>query len=380
MEMNMSQERVRMGTQGFKIPVYKPTITALEKEYVMACLDEEWISSKGRFIGRFEGEFANYVGLPHALSLSNGTTALHVALMALGIGPGDEVIVPTLTYVASANAVCYTGAKPVFVDCELGTWNISLGDVERVISSRTRAIMAVHLYGLPCDMRGLMELARKHDLLVVEDCAEAIGSRIAGEHVGGFGDIASFSFYGNKTITTGEGGMVVTGNPTLAERVSHLKGQGLAKFREYWHDIVGYNYRMTNLCAAIGCAQMQRLDSTLERKRQIAALYRRELQGVVEFQQEVQGMDHSHWMVCGLLPNGSMRDPMRNALGDLGIETRPVFYPLHSMPMYSGGYRRMPNSDEVSSRGINFPSYPELSDEQVRWVCESVRQVLKRGV
>jgi len=136
-----------MGTQGFKIPVYKPTITALEKEYVMACLDEEWISSKGRFIGRFEGEFANYVGLPHALSLSNGTTALHVALMALGIGPGDEVIVPTLTYVASANAVCYTGAKPVFVDCELGTWNISLGDVERVISSRTRAIMAVHLYG-----------------------------------------------------------------------------------------------------------------------------------------------------------------------------------------------------------------------------------------
>ena len=369
-----------MGTQGFKIPVYKPTITALEKEYVMACLDEEWISSKGRFIGRFEGEFANYVGLPHALSLSNGTTALHVALMALGIGPGDEVIVPTLTYVASANAVCYTGAKPVFVDCELGTWNISLGDVERVISSRTRAIMAVHLYGLPCDMRGLMELARKHDLLVVEDCAEAIGSRIAGEHVGGFGDIASFSFYGNKTITTGEGWMVVTGNPTLAERVSHLKGQGLAKFREYWHDIVGYNYRMTNLCAAIGCAQMQRLDSTLERKRQIAALYRRELQGVVEFQQEVQGMDHSHWMVCGLLPNGSLRDPMRNALGELGIETRPVFYPLHSMPMYSGGYRRMPNSDEVSSRGINFPSYPELSDEQVRWVCESVRQVLKRGV
>jgi perosamine synthetase len=365
-----------MGMGKIKIPVYKPTITALEKEYVMACLDEEWISSKGRFIGRFEEEFGRYVGISHALSVSNGTTALHVALMALGIGAGDEVIVPTLTYVASANAVSYTGAKPIFVDCEPETWNISLHDIERVISSRTRAIMAVHLYGLPCDMHGIMELAKRHDLLVIEDCAEAIGSRIGGRHVGGFGDISSFSFYGNKTITTGEGGMVVTGNPTLAERVAHLKGQGLAKFREYWHDIVGYNYRMTNLCAAIGCAQMQRLEGTLERKREIAELYRRELGDVMEFQGEVEGMEHSHWMVCGLLPSGLLRDPMREALGERGIETRPVFYPLHSMPMYSAGYRRMPHSDALSSRGINLPSYPELTDQEVCWVCENFREVL----
>lgn len=171
--------------------------------------------------------------------------------------------------------------------------------------------------------------------------------------------------------------MVITGNPTLAERVSHLKGQGLAKFREYWHDIIGYNYRMTNICAAIGCAQMQRLESTLERKKAIAALYRSELGDVMEFQGEVTGMEHSHWMVCGLLPSASMRDPMREGLRSMGIETRPVFYPLHSMPMYSSGYRRMPNSDEVSSRGINLPSYPELTDEEVRWVAQSVREVMR---
>jgi len=367
-----------MGVGKIKIPVYKPTITDLEKQYVLACLDEEWISSKGRVIPQFEQEFSKYLGIPHALSLSNGTTALHAALMALGIGPQDEVIVPTLTYVASANCVSYTGARPVFVDCEPGTWNISLKDVERVITNRTRAIMAVHLYGLPCDMEGLMEIAKRHDLLVVEDCAEAIGSKIAGKHVGGFGDISSFSFYGNKTITTGEGGMVVTTNPTLAERVEHLKGQGLAKFREYWHDIIGYNYRMTNLCAAIGCAQMQRLTETLERKRKIAELYRYELGGMLEFQSEVPQMTHSHWMVCGLLPKASMRDPLREALLELGIETRPVFYPLHSMPMYSGGFRRMPVSDDVSSRGINLPSYPELEDQQISWICESVRDFVEK--
>jgi perosamine synthetase len=300
--------------------------------------------------------------------------------MALGIGSGDEVIVPTLTYVASANCVSYTGARPVFVDCEPGTWNISLKDVERVITNRTRAIMAVHLYGLPCDMHGLMEIAKKHDLLVIEDCAEAIGSKISDKHVGGFGDISSFSFYGNKTITTGEGGMVVTSNPTLAERVDHLKGQGLARFREYWHDIIGYNYRMTNLCAAIGCAQMQRLNQTLVRKRKIAELYRSELDGVLEFQAEVPQMVHSHWMVCGLLPNSAMRDPLREALLELGIETRPVFYPLHSMPMYSGGFRRMPISDDVSSRGINLPSYPELEDQQIIWICKSVREFIKTQV
>jgi perosamine synthetase len=174
--------------------------------------------------------------------------------------------------------------------------------------------------------------------------------------------------------------MVVTSNPTLAERVDHLKGQGLARFREYWHDIIGYNYRMTNLCAAIGCAQMQRLNQTLVRKRKIAELYRSELDGVIEFQAEVPQMVHSHWMVCGLLPNSAMRDPLREALLELGIETRPVFYPLHSMPMYSGGFRRMPISDDVSSRGINLPSYPELEDQQIIWICKSVREFIKTQV
>ena len=362
----------------FKIPIYKPTITQVEKDNVMQCLDEEWISSKGRFIGQFEQQFAEYVGAKRAISLSNGTTALHTALMALGIGPGDEVIVPTLTYVASANAVSYTGAVPIFADCEPDTWNISVADLERVVTERTRAVMVVHLYGLPCDMEAIMTFARKHDILVVEDCAEAIGSRIGPTHVGLFGDIASFSFYGNKTITTGEGGMVVTQNQTLADRVVHIKGQGLAKFREYWHDIVGYNYRMTNLCAAIGCAQMLRIEETLERKKQIAATYRFELGDLLEFQVEPSDMVHSHWMVCGLLRQAGLRDPLREELTRMGIETRPVFYPLHSMPMYCNGYRRMPTSDDVSSRGVNFPSFPALTDDEIRWICDCVRSTINQ--
>ena len=345
----------------------------------MQCLDEEWISSKGRFIARFEQEFAEFVDVEYALSLSNGTTALHAALLALGIGPGDEVVVPTLTYVASANAVSYTGATPVFADCEASTWNINPADIERVVTERTRAIMPVHLYGQPCDMEAIMQIARQRDLLVIEDCAEAIGSRIRGRHVGGFGDIASFSFYGNKTITTGEGGMITTRNPTLAERVAHIKGQGLAKSREYWHDIIGYNYRMTNICAAIGCAQMTRIEETLERKSEIADRYRKYLGDILEFQMEVDGHQHSHWMICGLLPNASLRDPMREELRNLGIETRPVFYPLHSMPMYSHSYRRMPVSDDRASRGINFPSFPDLKNEEIDWICDTVRTILQRS-
>ncbi|MEZ6131813.1 MAG: DegT/DnrJ/EryC1/StrS family aminotransferase [Planctomycetaceae bacterium] len=352
-----------------KIPVYKPCITEVEKKYVNECLDTEWISSRGKFVDQFEGAFADYIGVKYAISCSNGTTALHVALLALGIGPGDEVIVPTLTYIASANAVTYTGAKPIFVDSAAGTWQIDVDDVRRAITARTRAIMAVHLYGQACNMNEIVALARDHDLLVVEDCAEAIGTRIGAQHVGTFGDIASFSFYGNKTITTGEGGMVVTNNPTLRNRTSHLKGQGLAEFREYWHDIIGYNYRMTNICAAIGCAQLERIDSTLAKKREIAGWYRARLADAFEFQVEERGTTHSHWMVCLLVESADARDPLRNRLAQGGVETRPVFYPVHSMPMYAHAYRRMPVADDVASRGINLPSYPDLAADEIEYIC-----------
>ncbi len=359
-----------------KIPVYKPTISDVEKAYVLECLETEWISSKGPFINKFESQFSKYVKIDYALTVSNGTTALHVALLALGIGPGDEVIVPTLTYVAAANAVMYTGACPVFVDCDPTTWQMDPEDVRKAINSNTRAILAVHLYGQPCDMPLLSQIATDHNLLLIEDCAESLGAFIGERHVGTFGDIATFSFYGNKTITTGEGGMVVTSNPNLGERISHLKGQGLAKFREYWHDIIGYNYRMTNICAAIGCGQLERIDKILDRKREIANFYRQELADHVQFQVSRDGTTHSHWMVCFLVDRASQRDPMRNALAQSGIETRPVFYPVHSMPMYSRSYRRMPNSDDIGSRGINLPSFPELTNEELSYICQAVKSQL----
>ena len=210
------------------IPLYMPDLSGNEKRYVTECLDSTWISSKGQFIEQFETRFAEYFGGRHAVAVCNGTVALHLAMVTLGIGPGDEVIVPTLTYIASVNAIAYTGATPVFVDSLPDTWQMDPADVKRKITARTRAIMAVHLYGHPCRMDALAALAREHDLFLIEDCAEAIGTRFNGRHVGLFGDIATFSFYGNKTITTGEGGMVVTNDETLHERARRLKGQGLA--------------------------------------------------------------------------------------------------------------------------------------------------------
>lgn len=357
----------------FRIPVYRPDLSGNESRYVMQCLDSTWISSKGSFIADFETRFARRVGLAHATSVSNGTVALHLALLALGIGAGDEVIVPTLTYIASANAVTYTGATPVFADSCAHDWQIDPADVERKITPRTRAVMAVHLYGHPCDMDALQAICRRHRLFLIEDCAEAIGTVYKNRHVGGFGDIATFSFFGNKTITTGEGGMVVAVDHALIERARHFKGQGLAAHREYWHDVVGYNYRMTNLCAAIGVAQLERLDFFLERKRRVAAAYRAGLRGTpLQFQPEPVDALHSWWMVTVLVDNATERDALRAHLAAVGIETRPAFYPVHGMPMYSHRYQRNPVAEDIAARGICLPSFPGLSEAEVSEVCDRI--------
>ena len=357
-----------------RIPIYAPDIGQQEIDNVMECLTSSWISSKGTFIHQFEDNFAAYVGAPFAASVCNGTVALHLALLALGIGPGDEVIVPTLTYIASANAVTYTGATPVFCDSDPKTWQMSVDDVAARITERTRAIMPVHLYGGACDMEAICKLAQDRGLYVIEDCAEAIGTFIGDRHVGTFGDIATFSFFGNKTITTGEGGMVVCNAETLHKRATQLKGQGLAANRQYWHDVIGYNYRMTNICAAIGVAQLDRVDSFLERKRIIAARYRANLADVnLRFQEESEGDCHSHWMVTFLLPNSELRDRMRKRLEACGIETRPAFYPIHTMPMYAHQFQEHPVAESIASRGINVPSWPGLSDAQVDTVCDTIR-------
>ena len=364
----------------FTIPIYQPDLSGNEKTYVNECIDTSWISSRGRFVGEFETRFAQRVGIEHAASVCNGTVAIHLALLALGIGPGDEVIVPTLTYIASANAIAYTGATPVFVDSLRDSWQIDPEDVKRNITPRTRAIMPVHLYGQACDMDAITAIAREHRLFVVEDCAEGFGSMYKGRHVGTFGDISTFSFFGNKTITTGEGGMVVTNDKTLIERSRHFKGQGLASHREYWHDVIGYNYRMTNIAAAIGVAQLERADFFIERKRAIAARYAELLAGLpVELHGQSPGTVHSYWMVSMLVGKPADRDALRAALADAGVETRPLFYPVHTMPMYARTYRKHIVAEDLAWRGINLPSWPGLSDDQLQHVARVVRAFYATG-
>lgn len=362
----------------YKIPVYQPSLNGNEKKYVNECLDSTWISSKGKFVSEFETSFAEYVGVKNATTVSNGTVAIHLALLALGIGEGDEVIVPTLTYISSVNTIVYTRATPVFVDSLQDSWQIDPQDVIKKITPRTKAIMAVHLYGHPCDMDALVEICKKNNLFLIEDCAEAIGTLYKGKHVGTFGDVSTFSFFGNKTITTGEGGMVITNDETLHDRAVHFKGQGLAKHRQYWHDVIGYNYRMTNICAAIGLAQLENVASVLAEKKRVADTYRKCLENTsVVFHNPIgDAIYHSYWMCSILAQDAKQRDLVRTHLENEGIETRPLFYPVHTMPMYSTQYQRHPVAENLGWRGMNLPSYPGLKTEEIEFICEKIKEVL----
>jgi perosamine synthetase len=354
----------------YKYPVYKPSLAGNEKKYVNDCLDSTWISSKGSYIKAFEEAFSSFIQSDYATGVCNGTVAIHLALMALGIGHGDEVIVPTFTYIASANPIVQVGAKPVFVDSQQGSWQMCPQDILKKLTPKTRAIMVVHLYGHPCDMDAIMKIAEEHQLFVIEDCAEAIGSRYKGEHVGTFGDVATFSFFGNKTITCGEGGMVTTNNATLYDRLTHFKGQGLAKHREYWHDTIGFNYRMTNIQAAIGLAQLEQVEGFIEKKQRIAQWYQENLQKVpVTFHKTVGDVFHSYWMCSILVEKPQLRETLRQYLQHNGVETRPTFYPVHTMPMYAHSFTQHKNAEDIASRGINLPSYPLLEQEDVLHIC-----------
>lgn len=358
----------------YKYPVYQPSIGDKEKEYVNQCLDSTWISSKGGFIQKFEEKFAEYTGAEHALSCTNGTVALHLALEALGITYGDEVIVPTLTYIASVNAIIYTRATPVFVDSENTHWQIDPQDVERKITDKTKAIIVVHLYGHPSNMEKLLQIAKKYKLFIIEDCAEAFGAKINNTHVGSFGDIATYSFFGNKTITTGEGGMVTTNDESLAKKVFSLKGQGLAEGREYWHDAIGYNYRMTNIACAIGLAQLEKADQILEKKRELAHWYKDNLNTLpVQFHKEAEIYKHSYWMCSFLVEKKEDRDPLRAFLSENGIETRPLFFPIHHMPIYAED-TSYTVAEDLSYRGVTLPSYPDLTKEDITFICRLIKK------
>lgn len=360
-----------------KIPIYQPTFFGNEKKYVNDCLDSVWISSKGEFIPLFENKFCACTGVKYATSVANGTLALHLALLALGISAGDEVIVPTLTYVASVNAITYTGARPVFVDSLASTWQMNPTEVRRKITPRTRAIMAVHLYGHPCEMDELVAITKEYDLLLIEDCSEAFGALYKGQHVGTFGHVSTYSFYGNKTITTGEGGMVVTNEANIHDRAVHFKSQGLVKSGQYYHDVIGYNYRMTNICAAIGLAQLEKSNQILAKKRQIAEWYMAGLKELpVTMHQEVGKVWHSYWMCSVLVDDPAQREPLCEVLMEAGIETRPLFDPIHTMPMYCQKIERYPVAQDLGQRGINLPSWPGLEKAHIELILKEISKFL----
>ena len=360
------------------IPVYTPALDGREEQYVLDAVRSGWISSLGQYVTRFEDQFARFCGVEHAVSVSNGTVALHLALHALGIGPGDEVIVPSLTFVASANAVHYTGATPIFADVDPETWCIDVDDAARLVTAHTKAIMPVHLYGHPADMPAVNALADSHGLLVIEDAAEAHGAVVDGRTVGGIGRIGSFSFYANKIITTGEGGMLTTDDDELAARCRMLRDHAMPPQKRYWHEEVGFNYRMTNLQAAVGVAQMERIDTFIRRKRHIAELYAAhlcELPGV-QLPVERPGCANVFWMYSILVepPYALSRDELIVALRKHGIDSRPFFHPLDTLPPYRTGSVR-PVAQHLSQCGINLPSAPSLRDEQVAYVAATIRKL-----
>jgi perosamine synthetase len=364
------------------IPLYMPFLKGNEKKYVNDCLDSTWISSKGKYVERFEKGFADFIGTDGAVSVSNGTVALHLALKALGIGFGDEVIVPSFTYIASVNTIAQTGAIPVFVDSDKTTWQMSPDSIREKITPRTKAVMVVHLYGHPCDMDSICRIREDHKLFLIEDCAEAIGSYYKGRHVGTFGDCGAFSFFGNKTITTGEGGMVIAKNKELLEKCRHLKGQGMSPSRRYWHDCIGYNYRMTNIQAAIGLAQLEQTSEILRRKKNIAGKYAGEFMErnlpLSMLREHGTDLVNSYWLCTFAIDNAFSRDEFADLLDkDYGIETRPAFYLAHEMPMYKDMSPRegFDNARTLSRSGINLPSYPDLTGKELDYIIDSVEKV-----
>jgi perosamine synthetase len=380
----MAKSRDRSSEAGERrIPVAEPALVGREREYVADCLATSWISSSGRYVSAFEDAFAEFCGVEYALGCANGTVALHLALLAEEVGPGDEVIVPSLSYVATANCVRYTGATPIFVDSERDSWNLNPALLKELITERTKGIVAVHLYGHPADMNPILELARSQGLFVIEDAAEAHGARYRDRIVGSIGTTAIFSFYGNKIVTTGEGGMVVTNDSEKAARIRILKGQGQDPARRYWFPIVGYNYRLTNVAAAIGLAQMERIDWHVERRRENAAWYREALSELewLDLSPELPWARNAYWMTCALVAQDGpvSRDDLATELAARGVETRPFFYPIHTLPPYSESVGEFPVADDLAARGLNLPSSALLTLDDVSYVADGIKAAARTG-
>ena len=363
------------------IPVCRPTLLGNEKKYVLDCLETNWISSRGHYVDEFEAGFARYCGVKYGVTTNSGTTALHLALASLGISEGDEVIIPSFTMISTANAVNYLGARPVLVDVEAETWNIDPELIEEKITPRTKAIIPIHTYGHPADMDRLKTVARKHNLFIVEDAAEAIGGEYKGRKTGSFGKVSAFSLYANKIITTGEGGIVVTDDSHLAEKLKTMRNYGFTEERHFWHKVIGFSYRMTNVQAAIGLGQLERIDELLQARIDHARLYNSLLQGVkgITTPPEAKGVKSVYWMYGILVEKESplSRDELRQRLADHGVETRSFFIPIHLQPIYAYLYGdEYPVSESLGSKGLYLPSSSGLKREEIEFIAGVIRQAV----
>jgi perosamine synthetase len=365
------------------IPWAKPRFSDLARAYLAQAIDSTWVSH-GPFVERFEAQFNRLVGSPFGFTTSNGTTALYLAFLALGLGPGDEVIVPGFTFVAPGNMAIAVGATPVFADIDPDTWQLDPASVEACITPRTRAIVAVHLYGDVCDMDALQRLARDRGLLLVEDVAEACLSRHRGRYAGTFGDVGCFSFQATKTISMGEGGYVTTADPALHERMRRIRDHGMQPGRRYWHDVVGHNFRLTNLQAALGVAQLEELDGILADRRRVDRVYRARLAGArgVRFQTFRPEVDPIVWAFAIRLDPAVFgeRDDVMAALAEAGIETRPGFYPFGALPPYQRYVRGpLPTCEQVAREVISLPTFASLTDDELARVAGALLEVPARA-
>lgn len=371
-----------------RIPIAGPWVTDAEVAEVAAAAADGWYENAGYYVSKFERAFAEYHGVNHAVAVPHCTHAIHLAVVALGLGPGDEVIVPDVTWIASAAPLSYTGATPVFADIDPETWCLSPASVEACVTERTRAIIAVGLYGLTPDFDAIQDIARRHGLAVIEDAAQTIGSRFRGKLAGTFGDVGVFSFHGAKTLTTGEGGMLVTDDDALFERVQVLRDHGRtgANFKNFYNTEVAFKYRMSSLQAAFGAAQLARIDNLIVRKREIFGWYRERLSDLQSLQlnAEPEGYFSTFWMTTAVVDRDLGFDTqwLMAAFSERGVDTRPFFHPLSSLPAYSGS----PDSDraasrnavsyDISRRAINLPSAMKLTEGDVDRVCDAFRKIL----
>lgn len=363
------------------IPVCEPTLGGNELKYVTQAVETNWISSAGSFIRDFEARFAEYCGVKYGIACANGTVAMHLAMATLGLEPGDEVIIPTFTMIATINAVTYCGATPVLVDMEPEYWQMDIEKVAAAITPRTKAIVPVHIYGHPTDMDPLRELAQKHGIVIIEDAAESHGAEYKGKRTGGLGDAAGFSFYGNKIITTGEGGMVTTDNREIARLAWNLRDHAFSHERHFWHKYVGFNYRMTNLQAAVGLAQAEQLDKFTDARRSNAAAYTARLADIpgIRTPREAFWAKNVYWMYGIMVDEaeyGMNRDQLRKVLADHGIETRTFFIPMHVQPIYYHQYKgqRFPVAEDLCKRGFYLPSASSLTLGEIEYITDVIRE------